>query len=102
MIEPARELAAAAADLDFSRHAVARCRTRGIPAEGIAAALDYGECVSEGAVDVFTLGWRQVDFVRRKLGVDLRRWRDITVVCDRRGFVITAYRRKANAGLRRD
>lgn len=101
MTEPSRELAAAAEAVAFSRHAVARCRTRGIPAAGIAAALDYGDCDSEGDADVFTLGWRQVDFARRKHGVDLRRWQDITVVCDRHGFVITAYRKRANTGLRR-
>lgn len=101
MSEPARELAAAAAAVPFSHHAIARCRTRGIPAAGIVAALDYGSCDADGDAEVYTLGWRQVAFARTKLGVDLRRWRDIIVVCDRRGLVITAYRRKANAGLRR-
>ena len=84
----------------LTHHARSRSRTRGISQEGIAAALDYGRFRSDRGADIYTLGWREVDYYAH-LGIDLSRWTGIEVVCARSGEVITVYRNRSLGGLRR-
>jgi hypothetical protein len=76
---------------NLTRHARDRARVRGIAIDAVDAAIDYGQHRSTRGADVYTLGWRQVDFHRRH-GLDLSRWAGVEVVCARDGSVMTVYR----------
>lgn len=83
----------------LTNHAKTRCRTRGIPAQAIEAALTYGQHRGIRGADIYTLGWRQVRFYAAR-GIDLSRWDGIEVVCAHHGQVLTVYRNKNPHALR--
>jgi hypothetical protein len=80
-------------------HATVRSRTRGIRAEAIEAALEFGKHRAIRGADVYTLGWREVRLHARN-GVDLSRWEGTEVVCAHDGDVLTVYRNHNPHALR--
>ena len=72
--------------LTLTTHAAQRSRHRGIQPAAIAAALDFGTHRSIRGVDVYTLGWRDIDRCALS-GLDLSRYQSIEVVCAHSGAI---------------
>lgn len=83
----------------FTRHAVQRSRTRGIPTRAVTAALAFGRHRTARGADIYIVGWREVR-LQARYGLDLSRWLGVEVVCTHDGTVITVYRNKLPRALR--
>lgn len=80
-------------------HAADRSRSRGIPAEAIDAAVEYGKHRAMRGADVYTIGWREIAHYAQ-FGIDLSRWEGVEVVCAHDGQVLTVYRNKNSRAFR--
>ncbi len=83
----------------LTHHANYRSRTRCIPTYAIELVISYGKHRAIRGADVYTLGWREVQF-QAQHGLDLTRWEGIEVVCANDGYVLTAYRNRNPHALR--
>jgi hypothetical protein len=83
----------------LTRHAAERTQRRGIPVDGITAALAFGWSRRTRGAEIFTIGWRDV---RRwaEHGIDLARFEGIQVVCSHDGVVLTVYRNRKPRAVR--
>lgn len=74
-------------------HAEARSRARHIPPASIDAVLTYGQCRRNRGAEIYTVGWRDVEWWAQR-GIDLTPFEGVEVVCGHSGRVITVYRKR--------
>ncbi|HDS29947.1 MAG TPA: DUF4258 domain-containing protein [Firmicutes bacterium] len=80
-------------NLNFSNHALVRMQNRGVPFEGIWAAMEFGECSHIRGAVVYAIGRKEVALAKGE-GFDLEKYMGIHVVCGEDGGIITVYRNR--------
>ncbi len=89
-----------ACPLTLTRHARSRLDGRRIPLAAVEAVLAYGRRVWARGAQIHALGDKEVRAAAR-LGLDLRPYSGLQVVCAPDGAVLTAYRNRDFRALRR-
>lgn len=83
----------------LTNHALARMTTRAISRTAIEAALEFGRCVDIRGAQIFAIGRREVEALRRE-GIELADFEGTQVVVTDGGAVLTVYRNSDFRGLR--
>jgi hypothetical protein len=86
--------------LPLTHHARTRMDGRRIPAQAVEAVLLHGRTVWARGAQIHALGKKEVERAAR-LGIDLRPFSGLQVVCAPDGDVLTVYRNHDFKGLRR-
>jgi Domain of unknown function (DUF4258) len=85
--------------LTLTRHAKERMATRGVSADAIDAAIEYGRMVYIRGADIFAIGRKEIARHQRE-GIDLSTYEGIQVVVASDGHILTVYRNRSFSGLR--
>lgn len=85
--------------LPLTRHAWQRMTARGIPADAVEAALQYGRIVYTRGAAISVIGRKEVEQYGQ-MGVNLAAFEGVQVVCSPDGTVVTTYRNRNFRNLR--
>jgi hypothetical protein len=89
----------AAGRFTLTQHAKERMATRGVRADAIDAALEFGRVVYIRGADIYAIGRKEIARHLRE-GIDLSAYEGIQVVVTSDGYILTVYRNRSFNGLR--
>jgi hypothetical protein len=80
-------------------HAWKRMSARGLSSSAIEAALEYGRVAHVRGAAIYAIGRKEVDECA-SVGIDLKQFEGVQVVCKPSGAILTVYRNCDFRGLR--